>query len=187
MKKLILSAAALIISAVLCGCSGEENASSLQTTAAGTEETTVVSTPLSDASGESDDTQTAPTLSELANAALSVGEWPAMAEISDADIILEDFEIDINDNKIEDIYIKKCPMSATMAEIIIIKSKNGEVNHAVDLLNARKQSLITKFAFYPSDKEIAEGALIGSLGDYAYMIAAGSAAEGKDALLAALG
>lgn len=188
MKKLILPIAALILSVALYGCSKNESSSQSETTIPEkTEETTDIATTIPETPKESGEDKVATGLSDIAEAALGAGEWPVMAEINDADIILEDFEIDINDEKIENIYIKKCPMSATMAEIIIIKAKSGEVDYAIELLNTRKERLINKFSYYPSDKEIAEGAVIGSKGDFAYLLAAESAQQGEAALINAIG
>lgn len=178
MKKLmyiILTAA--LLCAPLTGCSDDDSSSGADTRA--TDSTTVAESVTEKPSDVKP--------SDLAAAALGVGEWPKMAEITDADIISEDFEIDTADERLEDICIRKCPMSATMAEIIVIKAKKGEADYALSLLKTRKERLVKKFAFYPSDKEIAEAAIVGSQGDYVWLIAAEAAAKGNDALVSALG
>ena len=188
-RKTALFIAALTLAAFFGGCSGDDSSSNDTSTSA-TSGTSAVTTTEAATTTEASTTaasETSLTAEELAKKAIGAGEWPAMADITDTDVILEDYEIDAKDPKIEDICIKKCPMSAVMAEIIVIKAVSGETEYAKTLLETRKDRLINKFAFYPSDKEIAEAAIVGTSGSYAYLLAAESAEAGRDALVSAIG
>ncbi len=57
-----------------------------------------------------------------------------------------------------------------MVEVIILKVKDGETEKTLEQLNARKDSLINDFAYYPEQVESANATIVGSEGNVAYLI-----------------
>lgn len=123
-------------------------------------------------------------LQGVVDAALAVGEWPAMMEITDEMMLTEYFMIDPANANYRNFMVMQCPMSATMSEIIIIEA--DDVDAAKADLDARRNKAITQDAWYPNDVELAEASIVGTEGNYAYFILAGSAAEAETAIVDAL-
>ena len=123
-------------------------------------------------------------LQSVVDAALAVGEWPAMMEITDEMMLTEYFKIDPANANYRNFMVMQCPMSATMSEIIIIEA--DDVDAAKADLDARREKAITQDAWYPNDVELAEASIVGTEGNYAYFILAGSAAEAETAIVEAL-
>lgn len=123
-------------------------------------------------------------LQGVVDAALAVGEWPAMMEITDEMMLTEYFMIDPANANYRNFMVMQCPMSATMSEIIIIEA--DDVDAAKADLDARREKAITQDAWYPNDVELAEASIVGTEGNYAYFILAGSAAEAETAIVEAL-
>ena len=123
-------------------------------------------------------------LQGVVDAALAVGEWPAMMEITDEMMLTEYFKIDPANANYRNFMVMQCPMSATMSEIIIIEA--DDVDAAKADLDARRNKAITQDAWYPNDVELAEASIVGTEGNYAYFILAGSAAEAETAIVEAL-
>ncbi len=123
-------------------------------------------------------------LQGVVDAALAVGEWPAMIEITDEMMLTEYFMIDPTNANYRNFMVMQCPMSATMSEIIIIEA--DDVDAAKADLDARREKAITQDAWYPNDVELAEASIVGTEGNYAYFILAGSAAEAETAIVDAL-
>ncbi|MBQ8177198.1 MAG: DUF4358 domain-containing protein [Oscillospiraceae bacterium] len=123
-------------------------------------------------------------LQTVVDAALAVGEWPAMMEITDEMMLTEYFKLDPANANYRNLMVMQCPMSATMSEIIIIEA--DDVDAAKADLEARREKAITQDAWYPNDVELAEASIVGTEGDYAYFILAGSAAEAETAIIEAL-
>lgn len=123
-------------------------------------------------------------LQSVVDAALAVGEWPAMMEITDEMMLTEYFKIDPANTNYRNFMVMQCPMSATMSEIILIEA--DDVDAAKADLEARREKAITQDAWYPNDVELAEASIVGTEGSYAYFILAGSAAEAETAIVEAL-
>lgn len=123
-------------------------------------------------------------LQGVVDAALAVGEWPAMMEITDEMMLTEYFMIDPANANYRNFMVMQCPMSAIMSEIIIIEA--DDVDAAKADLDARRNKAITQDAWYPNDVELAEASIVGTEGNYAYFILAGSAAEAETAIVEAL-
>ena len=123
-------------------------------------------------------------LQSVVDAALAVGEWPAMMEITDEMMLTEYFKLDPANANYRNLMVMQCPMSATMSEIIIIEA--DDVDAAKADLDARREKAITQDAWYPNDVELAEASIVGTEGSYAYFILAGSAAEAETAVVEAL-
>lgn len=123
-------------------------------------------------------------LQGVVDAALAVGEWPAMMEITDEMMLTEYFKLDPANANYRNLMVMQCPMSATMSEIILIEA--DDVDAAKADLEARREKAINQDAWYPNDVELAEASIVGTEGDYAYFILAGSAAEAESAIVEAL-
>ncbi|MBP1549224.1 MAG: DUF4358 domain-containing protein, partial [Oscillospiraceae bacterium] len=93
-------------------------------------------------------------LQGVVDAALAVGEWPAMMEITDEMMLTEYFMLDPANANYRNLMVMQCPMSATMSEIIIIEA--DDVDAAKADLDARRNKAITQDAWYPNDVELAE-------------------------------
>ncbi len=123
-------------------------------------------------------------LQSVVDAATAVGEWPSLMEITDTLMLTEYFMLDPENENYRNLMVMQCPMSAVMTEIIIIEADDVEAAKAD--LNARREKAITQDAWYPNDVELAESSIVGTEGDYAYFILAGSAAEAEAAIVEAL-
>ena len=91
------------------------------------------------------------------------------------------------DERFGEVYGTFCPMSAILTEVILLKSVKGREQDAQDFLDERKSLLIEKYAYYPSDKELAENAKIGNANGIYYLICAQSAESAEAALNEYLG
>lgn len=123
-------------------------------------------------------------LQTVVDAALAVGEWPAMMEITDEMMLTEFFMLDPSNANYRNLMVMQCPMSATMSEIIIIEADDVEAAKAD--LEARREKAINQDAWYPNDVELAEASIVGTEGDFAYFILAGAAAEAEPAIIDAI-
>lgn len=123
-------------------------------------------------------------LQPLVDAALAVGEWPAMMEVTDTMMLTDYFMLDPENANYLNMIVMQCPMSATMSEIIIIEAEDVEAAKAD--LNARRDKAISQDAWYPNDVELAEASIVGTEGNYAYFVLAGSAAEAETAIVDAI-
>ncbi len=123
-------------------------------------------------------------LQPVADAALAVGEWPAMMEVTDTMMLTDYFMLDPENANYLNMLVMQCPMSATMSEIIIIEAEDVEAAKAD--LNARRDKAISQDAWYPNDVELAEASIVGTEGNYAYFILAGAAAEAEPAIIEAI-
>lgn len=121
-------------------------------------------------------------LNPLADAAMSVGEWPMLIEVTDEMILTDYYQFDLS--KYDAALVMQNPMSANMTEIIIFKSADVETAKAD--LEARRENAISMHAFYPDDVERAEASIVGTEGEYAYFIMSDFAAEAETALVEAI-
>lgn len=119
---------------------------------------------------------------ELTEAVKSAGEWPKMVKIEDNDMAEEFFKLDLENENYVEISILQSPMSASLAEIIIINPADGKLDTAKEDLETRKEKLITTDAFYPDHKNIANESIIGEAGGYVYLIVGLDAEDGEKAL-----
>lgn len=115
------------------------------------------------------DGETAPNaLQPIADAALAVGEWPALWEVADPMLISDYFLLDASNENYQNLLILQCPMSANMTEIILIQA--DDVSAAKADLEARQKKAQDQDAFYPDDVERAGASIVGTEGDYAYFL-----------------
>ena len=107
-------------------------------------------------------------LQPIADAALAVGEWPALWEVTDPQLISDFFLLDASNDNYQNMLILQCPMSANMTEIIIVQAE--DVSAAKADLEARQKKAQEQDAFYPDDVERAGASIVSTEGDYAYFI-----------------
>lgn len=115
---------------------------------------------------------------------ISAVEHAYMEEVTDPVILNEFFLIDVSDERFEEVVVYQCPMSATMSEIIVIKS--SDIEYAEEVLNNRREKAKTQDAWYPADVENAEASIVGTTGDYAYFIINSTAADDESKLVSLL-
>ncbi|MDE6598947.1 MAG: DUF4358 domain-containing protein [Oscillospiraceae bacterium] len=196
MKKIIAAAAAIAICAMLAACGGDSGSADNASTSAGTTSAAAdVSETNSDTEADTEEaevengtvegvTDSANPLQPLADAATSVGEWPALMEVTDPQMLSDFFLLDAGNENYRNMIVLQCPMSATMTELIIIETSDTDA--AVSDLEARRQKAIEQDAFYPNDVDLANASIVGTEGDYAYFILAWDAAEAEKALAEAV-
>lgn len=78
-------------------------------------------------------------------------------------------------------------MSVHLIEITVAKPAEGKKQDALDMLETRKQALIDTVAFYPEQMENAEKTVVGSKGDYVYLLCGPDSEEMQKTLLEAIG
>lgn len=198
MKRTIITAVSVLLAmSMLSGCGKKTSEQTTETTtqqsvSETTQQTTQTSESVtessapsetvSDTSSTSSETvETANPLTELANAALAVGEWPAMAEVTDENILADYFLLDKNDPNYKNIIVMQCPMSANMSELIIIEADDTAA--AADALKERRKKAQDTDAFYPADQEKAKNAIVGTSGNYAYYILSSEPEKSEEAIL----
>lgn len=173
MKRILAATLSLIIaSGMLSACSSNDDKEPQNTdsvTSAPSE--TVTSQDSETSESVSDEGENSNNdVSRISDAINQTGEWTSLMEVDDAESLKEYFQLDpANENYIE-ISVKQAMISAAFAEIIVIKAADGKVDDVVKDLEDRKKKLIEQDAFYPEHKDVAEQALIGSEGNFAYLI-----------------
>ena len=123
-------------------------------------------------------------LQPLADAAMAVGEWPELMEVTDEMMLTDYFLLDPANENYKNMLVLQCPMSAVMTEVIIIEAEDADAAKAD--LEARQKKAQDQDAFYPDDAERAGSSIVGTEGNYAYFILASSAAEAETALVEAI-
>lgn len=190
LKKLMLCLiiSCMTISLVACGQSNSNNdiqdTSNTDSTAQTTVEETSESETSQDETSSSDDTTSNSDVVDLhamVDEVTSKVEWASLSEVDDKDIIQEYFTLQADNPNYKQILVMQCPMSAVIAEIILIQAEDTQ--SAMQDLQARKDKLINTDAFYPEHKEIAEQSIVGSYGDIVYFIADYDAQESEKVLL----
>lgn len=205
-KKIIAAAAALALCASVltaCGSSADEETTTVseittvsETVAETSEETeseseseteteTEAESEASDEDVAEEEVEAAANpLQPIADAALAVGEWPVLMEVTDETALKEFFLLDPANENYRNMLVLRCPMSAAMCEIIIIEA--DDVNAAKTDLEARKKKAQEQDAFYPKDIELAEASIVGTEGDYAYFIFASEPSEAEKSIVDAI-
>lgn len=116
-------------------------------------------------------------LQPIADAALAVGEWPSLWEVTDPQLISDFFLLDASNENYQNLLILQCPMSANMTEIILIQA--NDVSAAKADLEARQKKAQDQDAFYPDDVERAAASVVGTEGDYAYFLVGDNTPEAE--------
>lgn len=195
-RKIITAAAVLTACALLLTACGKDNTE--ETTSAPDSETETTTAESSAGNTEETSSESAPTdmsedvpedipnednaeeepeeiptegqnpLQPIADAALAVGEWPTLWEVTDPQLISDFFLLDASNENYQNLLILQCPMSANMTEIILIQA--NDVSSAKADLEARQKKAQEQDAFYPADVERAAASVVGIEGDYAYFL-----------------
>lgn len=107
------------------------------------------------------------TAAELLETVINSIEFPPTVEITDEDSIKE---MGIDLSLTEEYAVVRQMLSVDVAEVIILKVKNGEEDKAEEQLKKRRESLINDFAFYPEQVESANATVVGQEKDVVYLI-----------------
>lgn len=202
-KKIIaaLLAGAMILSISSCGKKNEETTTPAATTPtettteattteaettteteAATEEATDTSVPENEDSAEAETND----CEKLVNAVLNSGiEFGATALVEDKELLADVMGYDLD--LIDEYGVATALMSVHLIEIAVVKPAEGKMEDVLKMFNERKEKLINELAFYPAQVEAAEKTVIGSKGEYAYLICDNSAAEAEEKLIEAIG
>lgn len=129
--------------------------------------------------GESEN-KTDKTAAELLNTVLNSIEFPQTIEVTDESRIAE---MGIDLSLTEDYAVVQQMLSVDVVEVIILKAKDGETGRLEEQLEARKESLINDFAFYPEQVESANATKVGSEGNAVYLICHAEAATAEQKLI----
>lgn len=120
-------------------------------------------------------------LQPIADAALAVGEWPTLWEVTDPQLMTDFFLLDAANENYKNLLILQCPMSANMTEIIIIEAE--DVSAAKTDLEARQKKAQEQDAFYPDDVERAAASVVGTEGNYAYFLVGDNTPDAETAIV----
>lgn len=191
-KSVTLVLALTLATVSLVGCSSSDSSTSSDNSSISDStqslEVTEVTTPIevsSDTAEEttvvSDGSTSEVDLQAMVDYITSNVEWASLMQIEDPDLISEYFTLNATDPNYKQLLVSQCPMSAVVAEIILIQAE--DVQSAKDDLTARRDKLINTDTYYPEHVEIAEESIIGSVGDIVYFIAGENAQESENVLL----
>ncbi len=161
MKKTVI--VLILASLLLCGCS-EQNAESTSSA--------VSSESVSEESGQL-------TCADIAQKILTFAEFPSMGVVEDENMLQSIMDFSTPD--IAEYSVYQHLLSVHLQEVIVIRSNDTAAT--LETLKARKQTLIDQIAFYPEQKEAAEGTVVGSKGDICYLITHEQASDIEKKLL----
>jgi len=121
------------------------------------------------------------TTDEIAGEVLTSVKFPAMMDYTNQSEIEMYFGADFNN--IKDITCKQQAISVNLAEIIIIKPKDGAMDAVMAFLRGRQDKFKNQSSYYPSQQLAAEATVVGSKYNVAYLICHDDAAAAEKALL----
>ncbi|MCM1055977.1 MAG: DUF4358 domain-containing protein [Bacteroides sp.] len=124
--------------------------------------------------------KTEKTARELLETVLNSIEFPQTVDVTDESRIA-DMGIDLS--VAEDYAVVQQMLSVDVVEVVVLKVRDGEMDAALEMLKARKESLINDFAFYPEQVESANATVVGSERDVAYLICHADAATAEEKLI----
>lgn len=186
MKKitLLLIISSMLVSMVGCGNSSSNNNATSDTTTTQTAEEsitdTIAETTIEETSVNGEQSAGSVDLQAIVDEITSKEEWASLSKIEDDALISEFFKLNPNNPNYKQLLVMQCPMSAIIAEIILIET--DDTKSAMEDLKVRREKLINTDAYYPEHKEIAEESIVGSHGKIAYFIA-GDEAEDSEKIL----
>ena len=109
------------------------------------------------------------TADKLLEVVLDSVQFPQLVELTDEDRITGELGIDLE--LVEEYAIVQQMLSVDICEVIVLIAKDGgDVSRLEAVLEARKESLINDFAFYPNQVEWAEATEVGSVKNVVYLI-----------------
>lgn len=133
------------------------------------------------ACGKEDDSSTQLSLNDISTAIKSAVEYPeTMEEVTDTQRLKDDWGLE--EEYYEEVYAIQSPITVHLYEMVVVKAKDGHSEDLQDALKGRIERLKKEYAFYPNQVDIANAAVVGSKGDYVYLIAHENAADAKKAI-----
>lgn len=117
----------------------------------------------------------------LLSVVLNSVQFPQTVNVDDENIITDELGIDLS--LVEDYAIVRQMLSVDVSEVIILIARDGANDQLQTALEARKQSLINDFAFYPNQVAAAEATEVGTVWNVVYLICHEEAATAKQALI----
>lgn len=186
MKKILAATLSLMLVTGLFAACGKNNTNNPPKETTGQAETTapkVTEGTILDNIPEDIGAGVSEAMNSFAEAIEGAVEWPAMVLMTDAATLKDFFLLDAENPNYKEVMVKQAAMSAAFGEIIVIEAVEGKVDEAVKDLEARKQKLIDQDAFYPEHQELAQNAIVGKKGNYAYLLAGQGAADAEKALI----
>lgn len=203
MKKFITTVIALTMLTVgISGCTGNGNSSdnsgSTNVSDSSDNSDNSDSTPASgtaDNSGSTSDNASGGTsevelpdpngrAAKMGAAAMAADEWPSMMDVTDPELALNFFGIDLS--KCEDYYISNQLISAQLNEVVIVKPAAGSEDEIKAAVDAHAEYIKNEGAFYPDQEASAAGTVTGTTEDgYLYIIVHENGADIASAMLEA--
>lgn len=181
MKKRLI--AIISASMILLTACNNTNTSSESITIPETTESQEITTP-SESDTETSETEEKTASQNLADVVLNSIEWPMMGEQTDEVYLYDYFGLDMT--KIEEVCAMQNLMSTQLNEIIIIKPSEGNNDDIKTSLEAHLNKLKTELAFYPSQAEAAEAAIVSEYKGYLYLICHTESITAEEALTEAI-
>ena len=118
---------------------------------------------------------------DLLSTVLNSVQFPQTVDLDDESRITEELGIDLS--LVEDYAIVQQMLSVDVSEVIILVAKDGASSRLQTALEARKQSLINDFAFYPNQVAAAEATKVGTIWNVVYLICHEEAATAEQELI----
>ena len=122
------------------------------------------------------------TAEELLEVVLNSIQFPQLVRLEDDERITDELGIDLT--LVEEYVIMQQMLSVDVCEVIILIAKDDDAADKLeDVLEARTESLINDFAFYPNQVASAEATEVGSVMNVVYLICHEEAADAEMALI----
>lgn len=182
MKKLIAVTSAVILTAMLCGCSEASSGSEAEKSGA-----SVAESVSSEASSSSISTRWTPVEIEsgdvsceaFALTALNNGSFPEMVKVTDSTLL--SMIMDFSEYGITDYSVYQQAISVELSEVIVVRADDAD--GVYDALMARKTSLIKQFGTYPEQEKVVSQTVVFKKGDLCVLIAADEPMTAERAIL----
>ncbi len=131
-------------------------------------------------SGDKEIVKDVPT-ADLMEAALSAGEFPGLRDVQGEELIQL---YHLNKDDIEEAKVNMPMMNVQAHEIAIIKVKDGKVDAVKESIGKRHEDIYNIWSQYlPNQFEMVKNKIIGTKGNYVYMIIAEDATKIENAIL----
>ena len=122
------------------------------------------------------------TAAELLEIVLNSVQFPQLVELTEEHRITGELGIDLS--LVEEYAIVQQMLSVDICEVIVLIARDdGAVSELEAVLEARKESLINDFAFYPNQVEWAEATEVGSVDNVVFLICHKEAATARQRLI----
>ena len=118
---------------------------------------------------------------DMLSTVLNSVQFPQTVDLDDESRITEELGIDLS--LVDDYAIVQQMLSVDVSEVIILVAKDGAGSQLQAALEARKDSLINDFAFYPNQVASAEATEVGTVKNVVYLICHEEAAIAEQALI----